>query len=108
MTNPSRSASNGRDASSGASFRVDIARMCENAPKISGEMGASEPPANITSASPRRTIPKASPIPIAPDAHDTAFARFGPRTSRSMAMLAALAPQYTLRASDVSMERTPF
>ena len=42
-TNPSRSASNGREARAGSSFRVDIAFIAQNPPMVSGTMMASAP-----------------------------------------------------------------
>jgi len=50
MTKPSRSFSNGRDAFSGASLRVDMARMALKPPTPSMVIVASAPPASITSA----------------------------------------------------------
>ena len=55
MTNPSRSASNGRQAWLGSSFRPsDSARMMSNAPNASGLSGTSTPPAIAASISPAR------------------------------------------------------
>src|SRR6266568_3531018 len=51
ITNPSRSASNGREARSGSSLRVDRARMAEKPPTHSGAITPSHPPAIMTSAS---------------------------------------------------------
>ena len=51
-TKPSRSLSNGRDARSGSSLRVDMARIIENAAMGSASMGPSTPPQTATSASP--------------------------------------------------------
>ena len=53
MTKPSRSLSNGRLACSGASLRVERARMAAKPPTPIGVMAASDPPAIIASASPR-------------------------------------------------------
>src|ERR1700739_1098097 len=55
-TNPSLALSNGRDARSGSSLRVDIARMTANAPMFSGMMAASVPPVRTTSAPPGGTL----------------------------------------------------
>ena len=63
ITNPSRSASNGRDAFSGSSLRfVDSARMALKAATGISPMPASAPPAIITSASPRRMMLSESPM----------------------------------------------
>ncbi|CFS16497.1 Uncharacterised protein [Mycobacterium tuberculosis] len=51
-TKPSRSLSNGREARSGSSLRVDMARIMENAAMGSASMGPSTPPQTATSASP--------------------------------------------------------
>ena len=53
ITNPSRWASNGREAFCGASFRSDVAFIEQKPAMPSGVMGASAPPAIMTSASPR-------------------------------------------------------
>ena len=78
MMNPSRSLSNGRLAFSGASFRVDIARIAANPPTLIGVIAASEPPAIIASASPRRMISNDSPTACADAEHAVQVARFGP------------------------------
>ncbi len=62
MTNPSRPASNGRDAPAGSSLRVDSAFIEQNPPTAASWMAASTPPAIITSASRRRIVSQASPI----------------------------------------------
>ena len=55
MTNPSRSASNGREACPGSSLRPwPRARMMSNAPNASGDSGTSTPPAIAASMSPPR------------------------------------------------------
>jgi hypothetical protein len=48
--------SNGRDARSGSSFLVDMARITAKAPMFSGIMAASVPPATTTSARPERIM----------------------------------------------------
>ncbi len=78
-TNPSRSASNGRDARDGSSLRVDSAFIAANAPTHSGVTAASAPPATITSASPRWIRWYAAPIAWEPVAHAVAVAMFAPR-----------------------------
>jgi hypothetical protein len=52
MTNPSRVASNGRDAVSGDSLRSESAFMLAKPPIAMGVTVASEPPVMMTSASP--------------------------------------------------------
>ena len=79
MTKPSRSLSNGRLARAGSSLRVDSARIAANPPTPIGVIDASEPPAIITSASPRRMISNDSPIECAEAVHAVQVARFGPR-----------------------------
>ena len=55
-TNPSLALSNGRDARSGSSFLVDMARITAKDPMFSGMMAASVPPASTTSARPERIM----------------------------------------------------
>src|SRR5687767_6997464 len=78
MMNPSRSLSKGRLAFSGSSLRVDIARIAANPPTLIGVIAASEPPAIIASASPRRMISNDSPTACADAEHAVQVARFGP------------------------------
>ena len=52
ITKPSRSLSNGRDAFSGSSLRVDSAFMLEKPAIASGVTAASAPPVIIMSAAP--------------------------------------------------------
>ena len=75
---PSRSLSNGRLARSGSSLRVDSARSAPNPPMPIGVIAASEPPAIITSAAPRRMISKASPMACADAEQAVQVAEFGP------------------------------
>ena len=63
---------------SGASFRVDMARIAANPPTLIGVIAASEPPAIIASASPRRMISNDSPTACAEAEHAVQVARFGP------------------------------
>ena len=79
MTKPSRSRSQGRDAFSGSSLRVDSARMAQNPPSASGDITLSEPPAIIASASPHCTWRKASPTACSPVVQAVAGAVLGPR-----------------------------
>ena len=82
MTKPSRALSNGRLARVGSSLRVDSARIAANPPTLIGVIDASDPPAIITSASPRRMISNASPIACADAVHAVHVARFGPRAPK--------------------------
>src|SRR5579864_1634867 len=77
-TKPSRSRSKGRLARVGSSLRVDSARIAAKPPTPMGVMAASEPPAIMTSASPRRMISHASPIACAEAEHAVQVAEFGP------------------------------
>ena len=77
-TKPSRSLSKGREACSGASLRVDIARMALKPPMPSGVIAASAPPQIITSASPRWTQRSASPMAWAPVAQAETGDQDGP------------------------------
>src|SRR2546423_10693970 len=54
MTRPSRSASNGREAACGSSFRRESARIESKPATPTGVIGASVPPQNMTSARPIR------------------------------------------------------
>ncbi len=69
ITNPSRPASNGRDAFSGSSFRTDSAFMLLNPATASGVMAASAPPVIMVSAVPCWIRRKASPMAWADEAH---------------------------------------
>src|SRR5438105_2978448 len=75
---PSRSLSNGRLAFCGSSLRVESARIAPTPPMPIGVMAASEPPAIITSAAPRRMISNASPIACADAEHAVQVAELGP------------------------------
>ena len=61
--------SNGREARSGSSLRVLMARIWENPAIGSGWMHASAPPATTTSASPDLIIRQPQAIASAPEAH---------------------------------------
>src|SRR5215218_8134992 len=111
-TNPSRALSNGREARSGSSLRVDMARIAANPAIGSGCTQASVPPTRTTSARSKRSrsrpqrmasAPEAQALtgactpPFAPTARPTAAAgplgmsigmvkgetRFGPFSSRT-------------------------
>ena len=87
---PSRSRSNGRDASVGDSLRaVDMAFMAPNEPMHSGVIEASEPPATITSARPSRMRSQAERMLWPPVAHAVPMAEFGPFNPCRMEMLPA-------------------
>ena len=75
---PSRSWSNGRLARSGSSFLVDNARSAPNPPMPIGVMAASDPPAIMTSATPRRMISNASPMACAEAEQAVHVAELGP------------------------------
>ncbi len=77
-TNPSRSASQGREAFSGSSLRCESARMAANPPIPMGVMHASAPPQIITSASLRWIILNESPMECALVVQAVAVAEFGP------------------------------
>ena len=78
MTKPSRSRSNGREAWTGSSLRVESARIAANPATLIGVMADSAPPQIITSASPRWIILKLSPMACAPAEHAVAVAELGP------------------------------
>ena len=65
MMKPSRSRSNGRQAFSGASLRVESARIDPKPPTLIGVTAASAPPQIIASASPRLMISYESPMACA-------------------------------------------
>src|SRR3954453_4140833 len=67
-TKPSRALSNGREARSGSSLRVDIARMAANPAMGSGCTQASVPPTRTTSARSNRSRSSPQRIASAPDA----------------------------------------
>ena len=77
-TKPSRPASNGREARSGSSFRVERARIAANPPTSGSKMPASVPPASMMSASARRMISLDSPMAWPPVAQADTVAKFGP------------------------------
>ena len=85
ITNPSRSWSNGRDAASGSSLRVDSAFIDAKPPIVASWMPASTPPAIIRSASPRRIVSQASPSAWPPVAHADTVAKLGPIAPVAMA-----------------------
>ncbi len=77
-TNPSRVASNGRDAVSGESFRFESAVMFESAATPIGTIGASEPPARTTSHSPVAMSRRASWKAMTEVAHAATCVMTGP------------------------------
>ena len=81
--------------------------MMLKAANVIGAIGASAPPASITSARPSRTTWKASPTAIVPEAQLIALVAFGPVKPNTMAMLQLAAPQNTERASEGSRPRGP-
>ena len=78
ITKPSRSLSNGREAFSGSSLRVESARMEQKPATASGVIAASLPPAIMASASPRWMRRNESPTAWAPDVQAVQVAEFGP------------------------------
>src|SRR4051812_17792248 len=74
MTNPSRPLSQGREAFSGSSLRVDIARMDAKPAIGSGWITASVPPATTTSARPERMMSRPSARASEPVAQALAMA----------------------------------
>ena len=91
MTNPSRAASNGREAREGSSFRVLIAPMRANADTVRGVTGASVAPATTTSALPSRTMRTPSPIALAPAAHAVEMQSAGPVNPNRIEIIPAAA-----------------
>src|SRR6185437_1756052 len=69
ITNPSRVASNGRDAVAGSSLRSDSAFMLAKPLMAMGDTVASAPPAIMRSASPYWMVRYASPTACALEAH---------------------------------------
>src|SRR3954447_22894764 len=91
MTKPSRSASNGRDACSGSSFRVLNAVMRANAEIAVGVRHDSEPPVITMSALLLWMRRAASPMALALAAHAVATHILGPFQPNCMAMVPAVA-----------------
>ncbi len=86
---------------------MDIARISENEPNVSGTSGASTPPAKTTSAAPCLIARKASPRAIAPAAQPLPFARVGPVAPMSIAILVEAEPTKTESASIGLTARNP-
>ncbi len=79
ITKPSRSLSKGREAWVGSSLNLEvIAFMLPKPATPVGVMAASEPPAIMASAWPRRNISKLSPSACAPVAQAVTTVEFGP------------------------------
>src|SRR6266446_4503484 len=74
MTKPSRPTSNGREEWLGSSLRVLMAFIAQNPPMPMGTIVASEPPANMTWASPILRTRQASPMAWLEVAHADARA----------------------------------
>ena len=87
-TNPSRWASNGREATSGSGFFVR-AVICENAATVIGSVADSEPPAMHRSSVPSRSRRIASKIAWLLDEHAEMVAKFAPVSPNVMAMCPA-------------------
>ena len=77
-TNPSRFASNGREAAAGSSLRFDSAPMLPRAAKATGRMADSVPPATTTSTSPCSMSRWASTKACTPAAHAATEVMTGP------------------------------
>src|SRR6266550_5826282 len=88
-TNPSRVPSNGRDAVSGESFRLERAPMLPSAATPIGTIGASEPPVITTSHSPVRMSRRASWNAITDVAHAATWVITGPVSPYSIDSRAA-------------------
>ena len=78
LAKPSRSLSQGRDAVSGSSLRVDKARAAAKPPTPSGDTVDSAPPAIITSASPYSINRPAAPMLCKPVVQAVTTAMLGP------------------------------
>src|SRR3954452_14565481 len=91
ITNPSRSASNGREACSGSSLRPLRAVMRANAEIATGVIHDSLPPVITTSDVSSRMRRAASPIACALAAHAVEMQRFGPVHPSCMATVPAVA-----------------
>jgi hypothetical protein len=85
ITNPSRPASNGREAEAGSASRRDSAPMRAKPVTVSGVTLASVPPATTTSHRPCRIRSSAVPRAVAPEAQAVAVTRLGPVKPRSIA-----------------------
>ena len=78
MTKPSRSLSQGREAFSGSSLRVDSAFIAQKPPSEVGVVAYSAPPAIIASASPYWIMRIARPMLWVAVVHAVTAAMFGP------------------------------
>jgi len=67
-------------------LRADKASMMLKPATATSTMPASEPPASITSAAPRRIISAASPMALVPEAHAVTMLMLGPRAPSRMAI----------------------
>jgi hypothetical protein len=75
--------------------------------KRQGLSGISQPPAIAASTRPSRRSPNASPRATAPEAHEFAVDRIGPRTSSAIPRLAGAAPPNTASARFGATWRMP-
>src|SRR6266568_3281212 len=92
ITKPSRSESNGREASVGRSLNlVDRAVIWANATSAMSTNAASQPPATIASASPSWIAWKARPMAWLDAAQAVVVQKFGPRRPNAMAICPAAA-----------------
>ena len=85
LFDPSRPRSNGREAASGSSLRVERAFIELKPPTTASWIAASVPPASMMSASSRRIVSQASPIAWAPVAQAETVAKFGPSIPNAIA-----------------------
>ena len=107
-TNPSRVASNGRDAVSGESLRFERAPMLASAATPIGTTGASEPPATTTSHSPVRMRRSASWNAMTDVAHAATWVITGPVSLYSIdSMHAAIEPD-SAGTANADTNRGPF
>ncbi len=88
-TNPSRFLSKGREAPSGSSLLVDIARIIENAAIGSASIPPSTPPHTAMSASPMTIWRHAWAMPSEPDEHADTGVMTPARAPSSRPMTAA-------------------
>src|SRR5689334_11496117 len=89
MTNPSRSASKGREACAGSSLFEDVALIASKQAMVIGEIGESEAPAIQTSALPSSTVWRAYPTASSPEVQPVETVCTGPRAPKRSATIDA-------------------
>ena len=87
MTKPSRLMSQGREARSGSSLRMERAFMLPKPERPQGRMEASEPPQMMASASPNLMMRQASPMLLLEVAQAVVMHMFGPMKPNSVAIM---------------------